>query len=221
MKNLFGNSFMTGRSRFVLFSIAVILSLILIVLSTFVHLDFFRQFDFRSMISIQKISRPQIDFLFSLLTILGSTEMTFLVILIIISVLFIRKKNLYLSIFLYILIYPLELLGKLLIYHPKPPVFLSRYVFDFHLPSSFIIETSYSYPSGHMARSAFLVSLLVFLIKREKLSPAKNKFLFLILIIYLFLMFISRIYLGEHWFSDVLGGTILGIMISQISLSLW
>lgn len=199
----------------------VISLIILFLLSYFVHYDYFRHWDYLSMVLLQKISNPLIDYVFSIFTLLGSTEISLIIISTIFLALYFRKKKLIFSVYLYILIYPLELLGKLLIYHPKPPLFFNRYVFDFHLPSSFIIETSYSYPSGHMARSAFIVGLLFYLLKKSGLNKNKKITFSILLFSYLSIMFVSRIYLGEHWFSDVLGGSLLGFIIASVTFALW
>lgn len=199
----------------------VISLIILSLLSYLVHYDYFRYWDYQSMVLLQKISNRLIDYVFSVFTLLGSTEISFIIISVIFLILFFKKKKLIFSVYLYILIYPLELLGKLLIYHPKPPVFFNRYIFDFHLPSSFFIETSYSYPSGHMARSAFIVSLLFYLLKKSGLNKNKKVIFSILLFSYLSVMFVSRIYLGEHWFSDVLGGALLGLIISSLAVVLW
>ena len=212
---------MTNKKRFISIFITCLLFLVFAVLSVLVHYDFFRQIDYHSMLGVQKISLSVIDYLFSLFTILGSSESVLLLILSIFVLLYYRKKKFIFAVFLYVLIYPIELMGKLLIYHPVPPVFLNRYIFDFHLPSSFIVQTSYSYPSGNMARSAYLVSLLFFLAKKSKLPGNKKRIIYIVLGLYLMTMFISRIYLGEHWFSDVLGGTILGFGVSLLTQALW
>lgn len=189
------------------------------LLSWFVHQDIFRSLDYQLMINIQKVFQYKTDFLFSLFTLMGSTETTFIIIMTVFAYLRFRKKIYFLGIFLYILIYPLELLGKLLIYHPIPPLILNRYVFNFHLPSSYVVQTSYSYPSGHMARAAFLIGLFLIILWRKKNLGIKKFYLSLPLIGYFLLMFVSRIYLGEHWFSDVLGGSILGLAIAFFSFA--
>ena len=212
---------MNQKERFFNLIIAAVFFILLIVLSTLVHNDFFRNFDYFSMLQVQEIQSPAIDYIFSVFTLLGSSELILFFILIIFAILNFKIKKPVLAPWLYILIYPLEILGKLIVYHPKPPVFLNRYVFEFHLPSSFIIETSYSYPSGHMARTAFLISLLLLFIRKSGLNKNRKKLLFLLLSLYLVIMFVSRIYLGEHWFSDVLGGTLLGFVIARLSFMLW
>lgn len=212
---------MTVKNRLLFLSKTLFLMFIFAVLSIFVHFDFFRNFDFQSMLNSQKLSNTMVDYVFSAFTLMGSTEIVFILIIIIFSFFYFSQKKLRFAVYLYILIYPLELLGKLLIYHPKPPITLNRYVFDFHLPSSYIIETSYSFPSGHMARSAFLAALLFVLLSKSGIKN-KNKIMFSVIIVfYILLMFLSRIYLGEHWFSDVLGGTLLGLAVANLTLALW
>lgn len=70
--------------------------------------------------------------------------------------------------------------------------------------------TGYSYPSGHtMVSFAFYIYILYLLCKK-----INNKLVRLLLIIFttllLTLIAFSRIYLGVHYFSDIMGGLLLG-----------
>jgi undecaprenyl-diphosphatase len=65
------------------------------------------------------------------------------------------------------------------------------------------VHYPYPYPSGHMLRSAFLLGT-VFLLWKNRLARA-------VTLLALAGMALSRVYLGVHWASDVIGGALLGL----------
>lgn len=75
-----------------------------------------------------------------------------------------------------------------------------------------ISETGYSFPSGHSMVSMAFYDFLIYLI----LHKVKNKFLkymiTIILLLLILLIGISRIYLGVHYASDVIGGFLVGMI---------
>jgi undecaprenyl-diphosphatase len=81
-------------------------------------------------------------------------------------------------------------------------------------------ETGYSFPSGHSMVSMAFYGYLIYLIYRY----IKNKYikwsLIVLLSILICLIGISRIYLGVHYTSDVLGGFLLSISYLVVYISL-
>jgi len=74
-----------------------------------------------------------------------------------------------------------------------------------------VVEHSFSYPSGHTMASATLYGFLIYLIIKSDM-PKHYKIIYSgVLGLLIFLVGISRIYLGAHFFSDVFGGWILSI----------
>lgn len=74
-----------------------------------------------------------------------------------------------------------------------------------------IREDSYSYPSGHAVRATVLFGLLAYLIIKSYTKTRTRITVFSVYVLSVFLVAISRIYLGVHYPSDVIGGMLLGI----------
>ena len=72
------------------------------------------------------------------------------------------------------------------------------------------IPNSYSFPSGHTLTSIVFYGLLFYLISVHSSRPIKI-ISFIICLLIICVVAISRIYLGVHYFTDVVGGFIIGI----------
>jgi len=71
-------------------------------------------------------------------------------------------------------------------------------------------ETSFSYPSSHAMNSfIFYLSFYIFILRQPD-KPIRNTILFIITATIILLIGLSRIYLGVHYPSDVLGGFAAG-----------
>lgn len=123
--------------------------------------------------------------------------------------LLIKNKKIGLSIFSNIVIITiLNQLLKRILRRPRPTEF------------RIVEETGYSFPSGHSMVSLAFYGYLIYLIYRY----IKNKYikwsLIVLLSILICLIGISRIYLGVHYTSDVLGGFLLSISYLVVYISL-
>ena len=114
------------------------------------------------------------------------------------------KKNIFESIFLLV-----NTLGSFLLNVLLKQVF--NRVRPFHL--SLVEQGGLSYPSGHsMVVMSMYLALLYLLIRREE---KRNKRLLLkgLVGVYILLMGLSRMYLGVHWPTDIIGGYIFGYLL--------
>jgi undecaprenyl-diphosphatase len=81
--------------------------------------------------------------------------------------------------------------------------------------------SSYSFPSGHVMYYVGFLGFLGFLVFSLMKPSVKRSLLLLLIGIPILLIGISRIYLGEHWASDVLGAYLLGSLTLVASLQLY
>lgn len=121
---------------------------------------------------------------------------------------FIKNKKIGISVILnLVIITVLNQLLKRIVQRPRPTEF------------RIVEESGYSFPSGHSMVSMAFYGYLIYLIYKH----VKNKYLKWISIILLSILIcsigISRIYLGVHYTSDVLGGFFISISYLIIYIS--
>ena len=92
---------------------------------------------------------------------------------------------------------------KELVARPRPPMLLVHVAH--HLPGS-------SFPAGHVLNLTVFAGFLCYLTCVHLAPSWLRTALIALLVAMIALMGIARIYAGEHWPSDVLGGYLLGIL---------
>jgi undecaprenyl-diphosphatase len=99
------------------------------------------------------------------------------------------------------------ILGPVLkwIFHRPRPVF-----------GSLIHESSWSFPSAHAVMATIFFSVLIYTAKNNIQNTFVKKLLITLSVIFFLMISASRIYLGVHWFSDVIAGISLGVFIVTI-----
>lgn len=111
----------------------------------------------------------------------------------------------------------LAALTGLSIYKPMKHLFLrARPEQVFHL----IEQGGYSFPSGHSVTSVVVYGLLLYLIGKHCKNPALRKCLSAVCLIFALFIGPSRLYVGVHWFSDVVCGMLIGLMVMTIYILL-
>jgi undecaprenyl-diphosphatase len=109
----------------------------------------------------------------------------------------------------------IEVVLKDVLPHPGPPPEFSRGLqlpLFLHLATPLFLHfpTPYSFPSGHMLRTTFLVALI-----GEHVPRWHTASWALVLA-----MAFTRVYLNDHWVSDVGGGILLGLTLAAVAAML-
>ena len=74
-----------------------------------------------------------------------------------------------------------------------------------------IEETGYSFPSGHAMASTAVYGLLIYILYKEIKNKKIRNIACTLLAILIFIIDMSRIYVGVHYVSDVIAGTCLSV----------
>ncbi len=180
--------------------------------------DIFTQFDFDTTVRLQDNIPRRFDEFFSLFSLVGNFEVMLITLLLLLMLL----RNIWgvWAIFLFFIFHFVELFGKITLEHLPPPHFMLRTDLPFEFPQ-FYIRQEFSYPSGHSGRTMLISTMLLMLvITSRKIHWGAKAALVAGILLFDFIMLLSRVYLGEHWTSDVIGGAMLGISFGLLSAAI-
>lgn len=142
--------------------------------------------------SLRFFASDQLTEIFKIITNLGS----FWGILIVIFLVFlVSRKVSYICLGASIIQTSLNRVIKAIVRRPRPNV------------DVFIRESNFSFPSGHAMAITCLYGLSIYYLYKSEIRY--RKLLIVICVLIIVLVSLSRVYLGVHYFSDIIGGILL------------
>lgn len=196
-----------NKNKILKYSLLIILLCIFISLLLLINNGYMTKFDNYVYRIIFKLYSPFSTSFFKIITFFGST--LFIVLLVILLLIVWKKSRGGLKLGIVVVVSTIvNNLVKVIIRRPRPQVL------------RLVEENTFSFPSGHTMAVTTVVGFLIYYIWSYKKELSKNKKIIYtsLLVLYDLLVIISRVYLGAHFASDVIGGVICSIIVLVITI---
>ncbi|MCX2574955.1 phosphatase PAP2 family protein [Pedobacter sandarakinus] len=195
---------MNLKFRTIVFA-SVLILFFFIILSIYVAHHPIIPLDVAISLLVQKSQSSWLDYIMLAISFFGELPFSLLSVVLIAGIFYWKKFTLEAYYISTVLLSGLLILGiKNMINRPRPTAFYVRLV---------EVNRFQSYPSGHVLSYVLFFGFLIFLMLTLKNISKRIKNI--VITISAFLIFAiapSRIYLGAHWFTDTLGGFLLGLL---------
>ena len=161
--------------------------------------------DVKISLFLQKIHSDALDKVMLAISFFGELPWSLIMVLLVASIFFIFKYRRESYFITSILLSGLVILSiKNIINRPRPTAFYVRLV---------EVNRFQSFPSGHVMSYVLFFGFMIILMRTLKDIPyAIRQFVTYVSAFLMISVSFSRIYLGAHWFSDTVGGSILGLI---------
>lgn len=187
--------------------IAVVSLILFLILSSLIHNDKLIAFDNFYYKYVSLLISERMTFFVKMVTHLGSA-LSFILLTVIVMLLPKEKKYGILVGINLIIAFLFNLFLKAIFSRPRP------------LDINLIKESGYSFPSGHAMGSTAFYGFLIYLIWQTNLKKEQKWLYSILLSVLVLLICITRVYLGVHYASDVLGGMLISIFYLVIFTSI-
>ena len=183
--------------------ITIIFFITFLILGILVKLNITKSFDSQFYDLIIYFKSDILTNIFKIITFLGSYPFILSLNIIVLVLIIITKKNLFLIPINTILSILSNNIFKIIFKRLRPNILV------------LVTEKGYSYPSGHAMISILFYGSLIILI--NSLNIKGKRVINTLLLLIILLISISRVYLGVHYITDILGGYLLALSIISLT----
>lgn len=193
------------KENYIYILIDIVLIIVFYILKNSFLYEKIINFDYKILTLRDTILDEKFTLLFKHLTFLGEYYIP-IMILVCIFLLIKNKYHFYINAYNYASSVILSLVSKIIINRERP------------IHNLIPIPDKYSFPSGHTLTSIVFYTFLCYIATYNKKS---RKYLLPSVIIITLLISLSRIYLGVHYFSDVIGAILLSIPLLLMNINIF
>ncbi|WP_283678148.1 phosphatase PAP2 family protein [Lentilactobacillus sp. Marseille-Q4993] len=194
------------RQSFAIISAAILLALLSVLIKLHVH--WITSFD----TTVQTFIRSSIGFnaepgvaAFTKLMNATETLMIVTVLVLILWVLKYKRQAKFIFINGILLAYPVNILLKAIINRPRPTL------------QHLVHVNSTSFPSGHAMAAMIIAGSMIIILNQLMTNKLIKGALIVALVCFILAIGISRIYLGVHFPTDIIGGYLAGLIVIELS----
>ena len=166
-------------------------------------------FDTAVPLEVHQWANPVLDQVMLSLTRLGDPEFVVVIIVVILGLLLWKRQRTEAKMLTIACLGALVLNQGLKLFFAKPRP---------QLWTPLIVETSFSFPSGHALGAVVLYGFLAYLLAVK--HPKISHWIYSLTIILVIAIGISRLYLGVHWFTDIAAGYAVGFLWLMVCITM-
>lgn len=200
-----------GRKHIIVF--VLVSSLLLFGLAFYAHQYPYFSFDYQITRAMQSIKNPFWDSFWGFVSWPGYPPVVYYLTVSLILFLFLIKWKIE-AVFETIAIFLQSVLGYSLKFSVDRPRASADLIKVVHVG---LEGGKFSFPAGHVESYVALFGFLAVCIFLKLKNPILKKALILFLLFFLIFIGPSRVYMGEHWASDVVGGYLVGFIVLSVT----
>lgn len=195
----------------------VLATIALVVLSFAAHQTPYWPVDLAAARAVQSVQVPGYDAFMQAVSWPGFPPQVYAEVLALVLVFwfFVSRRAALILVGVTVLVGGVGLVIKMIVDRPRPPTDLIHVI----IPN--LDGGKYSFPAGHVQSVVAILGFVAFVVYTMPRRDLRHALVIALCLAMIVLMGVSRVYSGEHWLSDVVGGYLLGAILLVGAIELY